>query len=243
MTRSLCVVFAGLLLGACYSAAATNVDESVKVQCRALPEVDQTSELEVVQACKSWMQAEPGNGDPHYYYGRTMLEAGATDRAMELFEEGIRKGSRLAEDAHWFAGEGSLFGGITILTGETLAHFQALAEAGDPVGAVLMGYQVGHQQPGKLSHQDREQMLAFFRSASEKGEPIARYLLGSSKVNDADPDNDMAGIRLLRMAAEQGVGMAYNQLEQMGEIDEVPVDYFDTRYRTGAPVDLIMRRP
>lgn len=243
MTRSLWVVFAGLLLGACYSASTTDVEESVKALCRALPGMEQTREFEVVQACKAWMEAEPGNGDPYYYYGRTMLEAGATDRALELFEEGFRKGSRLAEDAHRFAHDGSLQGGITILTGETLAHFRALAEAGDPVGAVLMGYQVGHQYAGELSDHDREKMLAFFRSASQKGEPAAHYLLGASKVNDADPDNDVAGIRLLRLAAKQGVGIAYEELAQMGEIDKVPVDYFDTRYRTAAPVDVIMRRP
>lgn len=243
MIRPLSALIVGLLLGACYSASATGVGEAIKDRCRALPGIDDMNEIEIVEACKTWMEAEPTNGDPYYYYGRTMIDAGAIDRAMELFEEGFTMGSRLAENAFLFAREGSLYGGITTLSGEALAHFRELAEAGDPVGQILMGYQVAHRKPGKLSEEERGRMLSLFKSASDSGEPIATYLLGSSKVNDEEPDNDVTGIRLLRVAAENGVGVAYDELVQLGEIDESPVDYLDTRYRTGAPVDLVMRRP
>src|SRR5690554_6658925 len=108
MSKPTLILVAGLLLGACYSVSDSDINVSTRAQCRALPAVDSTNELEVVQACKAWIKTEPGNGDPYYYYGRTMLDAGATDRAMELFEEGYKKGSRLAENAFWFAREGSL---------------------------------------------------------------------------------------------------------------------------------------
>lgn len=243
MKKPLSIVITGLFLGACSSVSATDIGEETKSQCRAIPGVDKVNELEVVQACKTWIKAEPNNGDPYYYHGRTMLDAGAVDVALELFDEGFRKDSRLAENAYWFAQEGSLYGGINVLSGKTLDHFRDLAESGDTVGEVIMGYQVGHEQSGRLTPEDREKMLNFFKSASDSGEPIATFLLGSSQVNDEDPENDGAGIRLLRIAADEGVGVAYEELERLGEIDEVPVDYFNTRYRSGAPVDLIMRRP
>ena len=243
MIKPLSIVVAGLLIGACYSASASNIDKETKEHCRALPGVENVSELEVIRACEAWIQAAPGNGDALYYYGRTIVDGGDTERALELFDEGRRKGSQLAEDAYWFARQGSLIGGLTTLSGQSLEHFQTQAEAGNQVAEVLIGIQIAYQEPGNPTEEDQATMLRLFKSASDKGEPIATYLLGSFQVNDENPDNDGSGVRLLRIAAEEGVGVAYNDLERIGEIGEVPIDYFNTRYRSAAPVDLVMRRP
>lgn len=243
MTKLIPIVGAGLLLGACFSVSAAHIDEAVKDRCRAIPGLDGYNSIEIVRACKEWMEAEPGSGDPYYYYGRVMLDALNVELAKELFRKGAEKGSRLSEDAHWFSSQGSLIGGLTRLSGETLEYFQAQAELGNPVGEVIMGIQITHYGQGISTDEGRQRVVGLYKSASDSGDPVGTYLLGASMVYDSNPENDGEGVRLLRVAAEQGVGVAYDDLVLLGEMDESPVDYFNTRYRSASPVDLVMRRP
>lgn len=243
MIKPSVVLALGVLVVACSSVSATNIGEAHKRQCKAIPELDNATEIEVVQACKAWMETEPGSGDPHYYYGRTMVEAGNFDRAKELFVAGTEKGSQLAEDALWFSREGSLYGGLAPLSEPALEYFQGQADAGNPVGEVLIAIQVGHYSEGVDKRESRRRRMSLLKSASDTGEPIATYLLGAMLVYDDDPGNDGEGIRLLRVAAEEGVGVAYEDLRDLEEISEVPVEMLKTRYRSAAPVDLVMRRP
>ncbi len=243
MIKAFSVVLAGLITAACHSASATDIGKELKSTCRALPGIDDVSQLEVMQACKTWLEQDPADGDLYYYFGRAILENGDPDRAMELFEEGRQRHSQLATDAYWFAQQGSLIGGVKPLSGEVLQHFRSEAEDGKPVGEVLMGLQIGHFGQKGAEQESRQQRKALFKSASDAGEPIATYLLGVMMVYDDNRENDGEGVRLLRVAAEEGVGIAYEDLQDLGEIEEVPVDYLSTRYRSAAPVDLVMRRP
>ncbi len=243
MIKACFFALAGVLLGACYSASATDIAESTKTRCQALPGVDYYDWAEIIRACEQWTKRATSSGQASYYHGRTLFEMGDMTEAIEQFRAGAQAGDRLSTIALHFAQGGTMGDAFSGFSNDALIKFRRMAEDGDSIALVLLGHHIVYKNISNRSSKNIKEMLSLFESASDRGEPVATYLLGSYQVSDKNPDNDRAAIRLLYTAAEDGVGAAYVDLQQVGEIDDVPVDVDQTRYRWGTPMDLVMRQP